>query len=75
MSKRRISQNQKVLRYLQTHKRGLTQRKADDLFGVERLSGRIYDLRHEGYDIKTTMIAVKNRYGDTCHVASYTLGE
>lgn len=70
---KKMTQNQKVLKYLQTHKRGLTQRQADDLFGIERLGGRIWDLRHEGYSIKTTMIAVKNRFGDTCHVARYTL--
>ena len=38
-----------------------------------RLSGRIYDLKREGYKIKTDVIPVKNRRGETCHVASYTL--
>jgi len=38
-----------------------------------RLSGRIFDLRNDGYKIKTDVIPVKNRRGETCYVASYTL--
>lgn len=56
-------------------KRGwkITQAKAYEKYGVLRLSGRIYDLREQGYPIKTETIAVKNRYGDTCYVAEYSL--
>lgn len=54
--------------------RRLTQAKAYEKFGILRLSGRIHDLRTK-YDchIKTEMIAVKNRYGDTCYVAEYRM--
>ena len=67
------SQNEKILKYLKTHKRGITQAQAYELFGCLRLSGRIFDLRYMGYSITTNMIAVKNRYGATCYVAQYRL--
>lgn len=72
---KKYTQNMKVLKHLQTHKRGITPLDAFERYGIERLSGRIWDLRHDGYEIKTTMVAVKNRFGDTCHVARYTLEE
>ena len=52
---------------------GITQAKAYEKYGILRLSGRISDLREMGYSIKTNMIAVKNRYGETCYVAEYRL--
>ena len=41
--------------------------------GIMRLGAIIYDLRKEGVDIATEIIAVPNRYGETCHVAEYRL--
>ena len=66
------TQCEQILRDL---KRGwkITQSKAYERYGCLRLSGRIFDLRELGYDIKTDMIAVKNRNGDTCYVAQYRL--
>lgn len=69
------TQNEKILRYLKTHKRGLTPIKALELFGCMRLSGRIFELRDMGYEISSEIIAVKNRDGETCHVANYKLME
>lgn len=57
------SQCDKVLKYLQTHKTGITPLQAMDKFGVQRLSGRIYDLRDMGYPILATRVDVKNRFG------------
>lgn len=70
---KRYSQNDKILKYLRTHRKGITQAKAYEKFGCLRLSGRIYELRRMGYDIKTDMIAVKNREDETAYVAQYTL--
>ena len=70
-----MSQNEKILRYLKTHKRGITAQQAYEKFGCLRLSGRIYDLRDMGYDISSTTVEVRNRYGDPCHVALYKLKE
>ena len=46
------SQNMWVLKYLRTHKHGLTSMRAF-LSGITRLSARIYDLRKKGYLIMT----------------------
>ena len=69
------SQNERVLKYLQTHKRGITQYQALDKLGVMRLASRISDLREMGYPILKTTIEVKNRYDEVCRVAQYRLVE
>lgn len=68
-----MTQNDQILRHLKTHKRGITQLAAIEKYGCLRLSARIADLRGMGYDIRSEIIAVKNRDGETCHVARYTL--
>ena len=70
-----MSQNEKILKYLQTHKRGITQLKALEKFGCLRLSGRIHDLREQGYPIMTNIVEVPNRYGEVSRVAEYRLVE
>ena len=68
-----MSQNEKILKYMQTHKRGITPLTAMEKFGCMRLSGRIHDLREMGYVISSELVEVKNRYGDSCRVSRYTL--
>ena len=68
-----MSQNEKILRYMMTHKRGITPLQAMERFGCMRLSGRIHDLREMGYEISSEIVAVRNRYGDVCHVSQYKL--
>ena len=70
-----MSQNEMILKYLQTHKRGITPLKAMERFGILRLSGRIHDLREAGYPIMTNIIEVPNRYGEVSRVAEYRLIE
>ena len=70
-----MTQNERILKYLRTHKRGITPQVAYDLFGCMRLSGRIWDLRSEGHKISTNLIEVPNRYGDIPRVAQYKLLE
>ncbi|WP_337052531.1 helix-turn-helix domain-containing protein [Pseudoxanthomonas sp. USHLN014] len=41
--------------------------------GIARASARVFDLRAQGYDIRSRLITVKNRQGDICHVAEYSL--
>lgn len=50
-----MSQNKMILKYLQTHRRGITGIDALQKFGCYRLSARISDLRELGYDIRTDM--------------------
>jgi len=68
-----MTQKQRILSDLKKCRSGITQKKAYEKYGVLRLAAVIHDLRDEGYDIKTDMIAVKNRFDDTCYVAKYTL--
>lgn len=56
----RKSQNDAILRYLMTHKRGLTPIKALKKMGCFRLASRVNDLKNMGYDIRTEMIEDKN---------------
>lgn len=72
---RTMTQCEKILKFMETHKLGITPLQAMDKFGCMRLSGRIHDLREMGYDINSEIVEVKNRYGDTCRVARYTLAK
>lgn len=67
------TQNDRILAYLKNHKEGITSKDAFELFGITRLSGRIFDLRDMGYDIATEQESSKNRYGDTTTYARYKL--
>lgn len=69
------TQNEMILKHLQTHKRGITPIQALNKFGCMRLASRISDLRKMGYSISREMIAVKDRDGDVRYVASYKLME
>lgn len=44
-----------------------------DKLGIARASARVYDLRQAGYDIRSRMITVRNRRGEKCRVALYSL--
>lgn len=66
------TQETRVLQYLNEFG-SITPLEALRGLGVMRLSAVIYNLRHAGYDIVTTMVAVKNRYGGTSRIASYSM--
>lgn len=68
-----MSQNDKILRHIKTHKKGITQLTAIEKYGCLRLSARIADLRRMGYVIKSELVEVRNRDGEVCRVAQYTL--
>lgn len=42
---------------------------AFELYGITRLSGRIFDLRKAGHNIVSIDCDVTNRYGEKCRVA------
>lgn len=68
----RVTQTDLILQHLR--RRGtITQREADDRYGITRLGARIYDLKHRGFDIRREMVPVMTRYGETTHVAQYYL--
>lgn len=68
MSKR---QNDRLLAALQ--KKAMTAGEIWQELGIARASARVFDLRQEGYDIRSQDITVRNRDGDPCHVALYSL--
>lgn len=71
------TQLSEVKRYLETHKRGLSQRDAIDYFGAYRLSDIILKLRRAPYNmnIRTVKAHGPNRYGGTSYYAIYKLEE
>ena len=71
--KKTKSQKSEVLKYLLTHKRGITSLQAINMFGATRLSDIIFQLRKEGYAIETDSITTKNRYGHVTTYARYRL--
>jgi len=71
--KTKLSKQDRVLKYLQTHKRGITQRVAIDKFQAYRLSGIIFRLKGRGYHIITNMEVSKNQDGTTSNYARYVL--
>lgn len=69
---RKPAQVRRVLDYMQQHG-SITQYEAMVDIGVMRLASRISELKRDGYQINKKMVAVKNRYGETCHVNQYSL--
>lgn len=63
-------QTQAVLNHLQIYG-SITSREAFEMYGVTRLSARIYDFRKLGYVIETVQKVAKNRYGEVCVYAKY----
>lgn len=63
-----------VLKHLKV-KGSITSLEAFELYGATRLSAIIFNLRKEGYHIKSTDCVCKDRYGHTCNYAKYVLLE
>lgn len=49
------SQCSRLLKYLKSHKRGITTYQAFSILGIHRISARVADLRDRGYKIETIM--------------------
>ena len=69
------SQNDKILRYLKTHKRGITSMQAISIFKITCLAERIRDLRERGYSIETIMHYEKQQDGTVKQYGQYILRE
>ena len=54
---------QAVLKYLKTHKRGLSTLEAQNKLHIGRVSSVINRLRNRGYEIETYMYEGENEYG------------
>lgn len=68
------TQNQRILDYIE-ETGGITQLEALNELGVMRLASRVSDLRRKGYNITSETMPVKNRFGETCYIKRYMMGE
>ena len=68
----KITDKTRVLEYLRANG-SVTPLEALNSFGCYRLGARIFDLRQEGYRIKTTMIQETDRHGEPMRYARYFL--
>lgn len=66
------TQAERVLEYIKRFGSITTLEAFRDL-GVTRLSARIFELRARGFDIDSTNVTNKNRYGENCTYAKYYL--
>lgn len=69
---KRPKQADRIIKYMQDFG-SITQMQALQDLGCLRLASRISELRKNGYAINRRMIKVKNRYGESCSVAEYSL--
>ena len=70
---RKPKQAERILDYIKRFG-SITQYEALADLGVMRLASRISELKKDGYDIQKATITVKNRFGENCSVAKYSLG-
>ena len=66
------NQCERVYEYLR-HRGSITQFEAISELGILRLAARVNDLKRAGHPIIRKMIKVKNRFGESCTVAEYSL--
>lgn len=66
------TQNKLLLKHLQQHG-SITSMEAFELYGITRLSGRIYDLRQLGYAIIGKTESALNRFGKKVKFRRYSL--
>lgn len=59
-----ITQQEAVLKYVQTHKNGITSKEAFEKIGCTRLAAVISALNKKGYNIQRYRETVKGRYGN-----------
>jgi len=67
-----MTQKERVLQHLE-HYHVITTWTAIQEYGITRLSGRILELREDGWDIETNMVSWTNRHGEEVRCAMYRL--
>ena len=74
MKNEKKTQTNEVLKYMKSHKNGITSMQAFELFGATRLSSIIHRLRKK-HIIETITEEGKNRFGGSTQYARYVLRE
>lgn len=67
-----MTQNEVVLRLLLDN-RSITSLEAMNKYGIMRLGARVYDLKKQGYPIKTFLRIGKSRNGESMVYAEYRM--
>ena len=67
-----MTQNEVVLRLLLDN-RSITRLEAMNKYGIMRLGARVYDLKKQGYPIKTFLRIGKSRNGESMVYAEYRM--
>lgn len=67
------SQNEIILKLLQTRKNGITGKQAYKYAHSMNLPQRIYDLRKQGHKISSKFVEVENDFGEKYRVKQYKL--
>lgn len=62
-----------ILKYMETHKTGITGKQAYKYAHSMNLAQRIYDLRQRGHNIVDDYVVVTNDFGDKYRVKQYRL--
>lgn len=69
----KVTQAERIIQYMEDFG-SITGREAVNDLGCMHLASRISDMRKAGVEIRDKMVSVKNRYGETCFVKRYWLG-
>ena len=64
------SQKERILAHLKSGQK-LTRLNSWERLGILEAPARITELRQDGYDIRTTMHTVSNRYGEKVRIARW----
>lgn len=67
------SQCEIILKYMETHKNGITGKQAYKYAHSMNLAQRIYDLRQRGHNIVDDFVIVTNDFGEKYRVKQYRL--
>jgi len=62
-----------ILKFMQTHKNGITGKQAYKAAHSMNLAQRIYDLRRRGHKIVDDYVVVTNEFGEKYRVKQYRL--
>ena len=73
MAKKKLTQCDKILKVMQTHKLGITGKQAYKIALCMNLPQRIFDLKERGYEIESEYIWVTNAEGQRVQVKRYRL--
>lgn len=69
-----LTQKELILKHLKKHrKRGITDTEAREIYGISRLSGRIFDLKDDGWNITCEWKNGRTRYGKKTRYKVYRL--